>query len=74
MPDHAQDYVASLAAELRNRHPALQPTTVEDDLALLRARLAIVARFIHDPLHDRAAREALARDLQLPAPAPEAHQ
>lgn len=59
-------YVDQLAGELAKRHPDL--LSAEQDLAILRGRLAIVTRFIHNPIHDRAAREALARDLQLPAP------
>lgn len=64
MPE--QTYVDQLAGELAERHPNL--LSAEQDLAILRGRLAIVTRFIHNPIHDRAAREALARDLQLPAP------
>lgn len=64
MPE--QTYVDQLAGELAKRHPSL--LSAEQDLAILRGRLAIVTRFIHNPIHDRAAREALARDLQLPAP------
>ena len=59
-------YVDRLAGELVQRHPDL--LSAEQDLAILHGRLAIVTRFIHNPIHDRAAREALARDLQLPAP------
>jgi hypothetical protein len=68
MPDHNPAYVDTLAGQLRTRNPdALD--AAEDDLALLRARLTIVARFIHDPTHDREARQALARDLHIPGPA-----
>lgn len=70
MADHTPGYVAGLATQLKDRHPGALDAA-EDDLALLRGRLAIVTRFIHDPTHDRAAREALARDLQLPVPTPE---
>ncbi|MFF3488720.1 hypothetical protein ACFYXC_36435 [Streptomyces sp. NPDC002701] len=41
----------------------------EDELQQLRGRLALVARFIHDPTHDLSARQALARLLNLPHPA-----
>jgi hypothetical protein len=67
MADRARAYVDTLATQLRTRQPSALDAA-EDDLALLRARLALVARFIHDPTHDRAAREALARELALPGP------
>ncbi|MFG2970861.1 hypothetical protein ACGFZS_47095 [Streptomyces sp. NPDC048288] len=67
MPDTNEAYVDDLAGQLCTRHTALL-ATAEDDLAVLRSRIALVVRFIHDPTYDRAAREALARDLQLPAP------
>jgi hypothetical protein len=70
MADHDPAYIARLARQLRERHPAL-PNRTEDDLALLRARIAIVATFIHNPAYDRTAREALAQALNLPAPAKE---
>ncbi|MGW0948481.1 hypothetical protein ACWD4O_38825 [Streptomyces sp. NPDC002623] len=70
MPEQPAAYETTLAAQLGTRHPNLL-ATAEDDLALLRARLAIVATFIHNPAHDRAAREALAHDLGLPTPAQE---
>lgn len=59
-------YVASLVGQLAHRPDALD--AAEDDLAILRGRLAIVTRFIHNPTHDHTARLALAQDLQLPAP------
>lgn len=43
----------------------------EDDLARYRARMAKLTAWLNDPTHDRAAREALAQLLELPAPAPE---
>lgn len=60
-------YINNLATQLGDRHASLL-ATAEDDIALLRARIAIVTRFIQNPAHDRAAREALARDLAFPAP------
>ncbi|MFD7980275.1 hypothetical protein [Streptomyces sp. NPDC059071] len=63
-------YVDALAEELCARHTALL-ATAEDDLALLRGRLAIVTAWINDPTHDHAARTALADALGLPAPTQE---
>lgn len=63
------DYVATLAGQLATRHPDL--LSAEKDLAILRSRLALVATWINNTTYDRTAREALARDLHLPAPAPE---
>ncbi|MFB9558658.1 hypothetical protein ACFFTP_31320, partial [Streptomyces roseoviridis] len=63
-------YVDALADQLSTRHTALL-ATAEDDLALLRGRLAIVTTWIHDPRHDHAARTALAEALGLPTPRPE---
>jgi len=60
-------YVSDLASQLQQRHPDLL-ATAEDDLALLRGRLAIVATFIHNTDHDHAARQALAHALGLPEP------
>jgi ribosomal protein L29 len=65
VPDH--DYVAGLAAQLQQRHPDLLARE-ENDLALYRARLALVARFIHNPAHCPEARRTLARILGLPEP------
>ena len=64
---HDPAYVASLATELRQRRPDLL-ANAENDLALLRSRLALVTTFIHDPTHDHTARAALAQALGLPAP------
>lgn len=65
MPDH--DYVAGLAAQLQQRHPDLL-ARAGNDLAILRARLAIVARWINNPAYDDTARRALAQALGLPQP------
>jgi hypothetical protein len=62
----AEEYVDGLAAELTQRHPDL--LSAEKDLAVLRGRLAIVARFIHDQAYDDTARRALAQTLGLPEP------
>jgi hypothetical protein len=70
MADPDPGYVDTLADQLRTRRPdALD--AAENDLALLRGRLALVTTFIHNPAHDRAARQALARLLALPEPTPE---
>jgi hypothetical protein len=61
-------YVDGLAAQLTQRHPDLL-ARAENDLAILRARLAIVARFIHNPTYDDTARRALAQALGLREPA-----
>lgn len=66
MADQPTAYVAGLATELVCRHPAL--LTAENDLAILRGRLALVATFIHNPHYDHTARTALATALNLPAP------
>ncbi|MFH8581679.1 hypothetical protein [Streptomyces zaomyceticus] len=60
-------YEDTLTHELCTRHASLL-TTAEDDLAVLRARLALVATWIHNPAYDATARTALARDLGLPEP------
>ncbi len=60
-------YENTLTGELCTRHTALL-ATAENDLALLRARLALVAAWIHNPAYDTTARTALARDLGLPEP------
>ncbi|MEU9998065.1 hypothetical protein [Streptomyces sp. NPDC050848] len=60
-------YVDTLAGELCAQHAALL-ASAENDLALLRARLALVTGWIHNPAYDETARAALARDLGLPEP------
>lgn len=72
MAEHAPAYVAELAAELYQQYPDL--LTAEKDLAVLRARFAIVATWIQDIAYDDTARRALAQALQLPDPAPETTQ
>ncbi|GHB15403.1 hypothetical protein GCM10010330_81000 [Streptomyces tendae] len=67
MADQDTGYVQVLAGELCTRHTALI-TTAENDLALLRGRIAIVATFIHNPAYDDTARRALAQALGLPEP------
>jgi hypothetical protein len=62
-------YVADLAIQLGQRHPSLL-ATAENDLAILRGRLAIVTAFIHNTDYDDTARRALAQALQLPEPTP----
>ncbi|MDR3083695.1 MAG: hypothetical protein LBV60_22730 [Streptomyces sp.] len=66
-PDTA--YINGLAQQLGCRHASLL-ATAEDDLATLRARIAIVTTFIHDPAWDDTARRTLARRLGLPEPTP----
>lgn len=65
MPDTA--YETQLADELTDRRPDVL-RAAEDELQRLRRALGTVARFINNPDHDHAARAALARDLNLPAP------
>lgn len=60
-------YEDTLTRELCTRHTSLL-ASAEDDLAVLRARIAIVATWIHNPAYDATARIALARDLGLPEP------
>ncbi|MFJ8727714.1 hypothetical protein [Streptomyces sp. NPDC093269] len=67
MTDHAPEYVDGLATELEGRHASLL-ATAENDLAILRGRIALTVAFIHDPTHDHAARTALAQRLGLPEP------
>ncbi|MFE6412616.1 hypothetical protein ACFVOR_37415 [Streptomyces sp. NPDC057837] len=66
-PTHDPAYVANLATELNVQRPDLL-TSAENDLALLRARLAIVATWIHNQAYDDTARRALAQALGLPEP------
>ncbi|MCX5000930.1 hypothetical protein [Streptomyces longwoodensis] len=62
-----QSYEDKLVGQLQTRRPdALD--AAEDDLALLRGRLALTVAFIHNPAYDHTARTALARDLALPEP------
>jgi len=68
MADRSAGYVAELAAELYQQYPDL--LTAEKDLAILRARFAIVATWIQNIAYDDTARRALAQALQLPEPAP----
>ncbi|QBJ94483.1 hypothetical protein D0Z67_29385 (plasmid) [Streptomyces seoulensis] len=70
MADHDPAYVDTLATELCRRHTALL-ATAENDLAVLRSRIALTVAFIHDPTQDRDARTNLARRLQLPEPGPQ---
>ena len=65
MADTDQAYVDTLASQLCARHTALL-ATAENDLAVLRGRIAVA--FIHDPAYDRDARTALAKALDLPEP------
>lgn len=67
MTAHDPDYVDSLATELCRRHTELL-ATAENELAILRTRIALTVAFIHDPTHDRDARTALAKRLELPEP------
>lgn len=60
-------YVEQLADELRTRRPDVL-RAAEDELQRLRTVLGTVARFINNPAHDRAARQALAHDLGIPEP------
>jgi hypothetical protein len=68
--DPDQTYVDTLAGQLCCRHASLL-ATAENDLAVLRARIALTIAFIHDSAHAHAARTALAQALGLPEPAPE---
>ena len=70
-PDTDPTYVDALAGQLCTRHTALL-ATAENDLAVLRARIALAVAFIHDPAVDRDARIALAQRLSLPEPSPAA--
>ncbi|MGW3383290.1 hypothetical protein ACWDCO_24280 [Streptomyces albogriseolus] len=66
MADHDPAYVDTLARELCTHHSDL--LSAENDLALLRGRIAIVTTFIHNPAYDDTARRALAQALGLPEP------
>jgi hypothetical protein len=70
MPERDQAYVDTLADQLCTRHTALL-ATAENDLAILRGRIAIVATWIHNPTHCADARRALAQALGLPEPRPQ---
>jgi hypothetical protein len=59
-------YTTHLADQLYQRYPDL--LTAETDLAILRARLAVVTTFIQNPIYDTTARHALAQALNLPGP------
>jgi hypothetical protein len=61
-----QAYVNTLAAQLCEHHPDL--IAAEKELAILRPRLATVARFINNPHIALDIRQNLARDLHLPEP------
>ncbi|MFJ3699572.1 hypothetical protein ACIPW9_36525 [Streptomyces sp. NPDC090052] len=62
----ATAYIDRLATELGDRPNLLR--LAEDDLALLRGRLALVTAWIHNPAYDDTARRALAQALNLPEP------
>lgn len=66
MAEPTPAYVAGLADELYQRYPDL--LSAEKDLAVLRGRLALVTRFIHNPIIALDIRQGLARDLHLPEP------
>ena len=70
IPEPDQAYVDTLASQLCTRHTALL-ATAENDLAVLRSRIALVVGWIHDPAYDREARVALAQRLGLHEPTPE---
>ncbi|MGV9278121.1 hypothetical protein [Streptomyces griseosporeus] len=67
MADTDQAYIDELASQLCARHKDLL-ATAENDLAILRTKIALTVAFIHDPTHDRDARTALAQALELPEP------
>lgn len=68
MADHDPAYIDQLAGQLCTRHTALLDSA-ETELALLRGRIATVARFLHNPAIALDIRQNLARDLHLPEPA-----
>lgn len=67
MTTQDQAYVDTLAGQLQTRHPDLL-TRAENDLAIYRARLALVALWINNPANDAQARRSLAQTLGLPEP------
>lgn len=66
MPDHDPAYVATLASQLRRKHPDL--VAAEQELQKFRGFKTTVARFINNPNIALDIRQGLARDLQLPTP------
>lgn len=70
MAEPTPGYVAALAGQLQTQYPGLL-ARAENDLAIYRARLALVARWINNPANDAAARCSLTQTLGLPEPAPE---
>lgn len=70
-PDSDQTCVDALAGQLCCRHAPLL-ATAENDLAVLRARIALTVAYIHDPTVDRNARITLANRLGLHEPSPDA--
>ncbi|MFF7335380.1 hypothetical protein [Streptomyces sp. NPDC008150] len=70
MPDHDPAYVHQLADQLLQQRPDLAAllNNAENELVLRRAQFAIVGTWINNPRWDHTAREALARELGLPAP------
>lgn len=70
MADTGQAYEDTLVDQLCCRHAPLL-ATAENDLAVLRTRIALTVAYIHDPAVDRDARIALAQRLGLPEPTPE---
>lgn len=70
MRDTDQTYEDTLVRQLGCRHASLL-ATAENDLAVLRSRIALAVAFIHDPAVDRDARITLAQRLGLPEPSPE---
>jgi hypothetical protein len=67
MRDTDQAYEDTLVSQLGCRHASLL-ATAENDLAVLRARIALAVAYIHDPTIDRDARLILAQRLELPGP------
>lgn len=73
MFDTDQAYVDTLVGQICCRHASLL-ATAENDLAVLRSRIALAVAYIHDPAVDRDARISLAQRLGLPEPRPEVTQ